>query len=185
MPVQAIPDLKMATLINPANSSTYCALSKYYIGRHAINKALEICNQGLRDTSEPLILHVTKAQILIKMDKMDEAISNLNDAISISPNSFDIYFLRGECYLRLKQNDNAFLDFKKSMDLTSNSSQYFDPIIRAICLAKKYDEALEICDSQLMKQINTVQAQTQKGFIYYYKGDYRNALNETNKARIK
>lgn len=61
--------------------------------------------------------YIKKAYSLYKNKKYNEAIEELNIASKNLPNDPEVYYLRGRCFLFLKDYNNAIKDFKKAIGI--------------------------------------------------------------------
>ena len=75
--------------------NTYEAIINHFIDDGKINKALKACSFAFIQYPFSFELLITKAQLLVKKEKLDEALFLLDDAEKFQPNDTEIIFLRG------------------------------------------------------------------------------------------
>ncbi len=80
-------------------------------------EALEDVNKMLLDYSQDAVLYVARADIEREMEYPDLAITDLDEAIRISPDLVDAYLLRGDIYLLQGKKSQAKSDFEKAVRL--------------------------------------------------------------------
>ncbi|MBN1365433.1 MAG: tetratricopeptide repeat protein, partial [Syntrophaceae bacterium] len=70
--------------------------------------------------------HINLASYLIKMDKINEAISYYNNAIHIKPGQADAYNNRGIAYAKIGKYQQAANNFNKATELQPNNADIFN-----------------------------------------------------------
>ncbi|MGE0560584.1 MAG: tetratricopeptide repeat protein [Flavobacteriales bacterium] len=101
----------------------YMSLSKIYKKEGDNAKAEEIVKKGRKAYPNDYNLIVTELDGYLAAGKHQEALTNLDLAITNNPNNEVLYFARGTVYENLKNEDKAIADYKKAIELKPD---YYD-----------------------------------------------------------
>ena len=101
----------------------YRSMSKIYKNEGNKEKAAEYITKGRNAYPNNNNLIVEELEGFLQAGKHEEALSNLNTAITNDDKNSVLYFARGTVYENLKQEDNAVADYKKALEIKSD---YYD-----------------------------------------------------------
>jgi len=79
-----------------------------------------LCNEGIAEDKLDIGLYSLRASILQELDRHDDAISSLKQAIYLDPNFIMAHFALGNLFVRQNKSKNARMHFKNVLDLISN-----------------------------------------------------------------
>ncbi len=94
----------------------------YYFNTEFDNpeKALEYVKIAQEKYPDDLGLRKTEIDLLLKMDKIDEAIENLKNLIEKEPNNAMLYSFLGMMYDTKGEEDKAMEEYKKALEINPN-----------------------------------------------------------------
>lgn len=101
----------------------YRSMSRIYKNEGDKEKAAEYIAKGRKAYPDNNNLIVEELEGFLQAGKHDEALTNLNTAITNDPSNVVLYFARGTVYENLKQEDKAVADYKKALELKPD---YYD-----------------------------------------------------------
>ena len=142
--------------IDGNGASIYQSLARIHKNGGDKEKSFETIKKGRKAYPQNQHLIFEEIDYYLQSGKDQEALVSLNDAISIEPNNAFLYYVRGTVYEKLKDQDNAIADYKKSIELDSKQHDaafnlgafYFNKGVDKINIAndlplnqsKKYEE---------------------------------------------
>jgi Flp pilus assembly protein TadD len=107
-------------------------------------RAFELYSSGSYDDAATLYRHILASQpddyesmhglgrALLQMDRLDEAIGWLRDAITLFPASPEFYGDLGTAYLKVGKNDDALAAFKKGLSLALPNEEIVERLLRGL-----------------------------------------------------
>ena len=101
----------------------YRSMSRIYKNEGNAEKAAEYITNGRKAYPDNNNLIVEELEGFLQSGKHDEALTNLNAAITNDPSNAVLYFARGTVYEHLKKEDNAVADYKKALEI---NPEYYD-----------------------------------------------------------
>ncbi|XP_052194703.1 cell division cycle protein 27 homolog B [Diospyros lotus] len=108
---------RMAFQINPRSSVIMSYLGTAFHALKKSNEALEVMEKAiLADKKNPLPMY-QKANILVSMERFDEALKVLEELKEYAPHESSVYALMGKIYKRINMYDKAMLHFGLALDL--------------------------------------------------------------------
>ncbi|KAL0654874.1 hypothetical protein Bca4012_075458 [Brassica carinata] len=108
---------RMAFLINPSSSVIMSYLGTALHALKRSEEALEIMEQAiLADRKNPLPMY-QKANILVCLERLDEALEVLEELKEYAPSESSVYALMGRIYKRRNMHDKAMLHFGLALDM--------------------------------------------------------------------
>ncbi|CAD5191219.1 unnamed protein product [Musa acuminata subsp. malaccensis] len=109
--------LRRAYNINPRSSVLMCYLGMALHSLKRNQEALEIMEQAISaDKQNPLPVY-QKANILVSLERYDEALKELDQLSESAPHESSIYALMGKIYKRLEMHEKAMFYFGLALDL--------------------------------------------------------------------
>jgi len=109
--------------IDGAGPDLYRSMSRIYKNEGNNEKAAEYISKGRVAYPDNNNLIVEELEGFLQAGKHDEALNNLNTAITNDPKNVVLYFARGTVYENLKQTDKAIVDYKKALEIKPD---YYD-----------------------------------------------------------
>jgi len=105
----ALEDVSVAHALRPDD-----ALACWFMGQAAADraKALEWYEQGLRHRPDSFICRMNRAAALGQMDRLDEALAELERSMGLNPTHYYPIYLRGAIRSRRSQMEEAYRDFQ-------------------------------------------------------------------------
>jgi tetratricopeptide (TPR) repeat protein len=101
----------------------YRSMSRIYKNEGNKEKAIEYIKKGRKAYPDNNNLIVEELEDYLQSGKHQEALANLNTAITNDEKNEVLYFARGTVYENLKEIDKAVLDYKKALELKPD---YYD-----------------------------------------------------------
>lgn len=104
-----------------ANKQNYEEAKKYFAKSSQLNPNNTMAKEGLTDMNDVLSQNsVIAASKLIEQQKYDEALAELNKAISNNPKNPDAYYYRASVFDAQSKSQLAIDDYKKSLSFNPN-----------------------------------------------------------------
>ena len=158
-------------------SSMILEIGKIDEGIMAINQTLDSFPDGSS------ILYENLSYAYDKKSNLYESLDNISKAIALSSQNIELYIKRGWLYYKLKDYQNAELEFQKAFDLNDVSKpQNYFPLVDFFRKINKFDEALKVLS--ILENIipDYPDIYNFKGMIYLELRDYNNSILEHSKA---
>lgn len=95
----------------------YQSLAKIYKKEGNEAKSVEIIQKGRKAYPKNQNLIFEEIDYYLQANKDQEALTSLNDAIALDDKNAFLYYVRGTVYEKLKNQENAIADYKKSIEL--------------------------------------------------------------------
>jgi tetratricopeptide (TPR) repeat protein len=139
----------------------------------AVTKPLENTNAPV--VTENALAYLNRGKDYYAAGKYDEAIRELNQALSANKDLKDGYFYRGLAYYDKRDYDRAIADYDAAIKLDSNYANAY--INRGIAYRNKgdYDRAIADYDTAIKLDSNYALAYYNRGLAYDAKRDYDRA----------
>ncbi|PCI97371.1 MAG: hypothetical protein COB15_07985 [Flavobacteriales bacterium] len=109
--------------IDGAGPGMYQAMSKIHKKEGNNEKAAEYIKKGREAYPDNNNLIVDELEGFLQSGNHEEALSNLNTAITNDPKNVVLFFARGTVYENLKQEDKAIADYKSALEIKPD---YYD-----------------------------------------------------------
>lgn len=129
--------------INPANNQTWFSLMQVYHSRKDYEKVLEIADRAIEAVEDKISFYFFKNISLQLLERYDEAISLLNEAVILFENHenkslrSDLYANLGDVYQKLEKSDSAFMAYEESLKLNPENMQTLNNYAYFLSLEKK------------------------------------------------
>ena len=161
----------------------YIALNQYENAIASLEKALDFA-EGFVDQMEFDILDY-RSLAELKSNQYQKAIDTYTILIDIGYKPGEHHFLRGTAYLMNENAEAAFLDFDAA--LSANDATYERYLNIYTCLSQYgyTEQAASYLEKALLLEDKKQEDVFSKGKIYYYLGNYENALTNFSSARDK
>lgn len=122
--------LTFATVTYAAAYQIQEARTLYSQGNY--NSALNKVTEAIKTTSKnDFTAYTLRSEIYAKMNKTQEAISDLSTAIKLNSNNTNLYMSRGELYYSIEKYEEALNDFIKGT-MNFNNTQAFDRVKKMV-----------------------------------------------------
>jgi len=112
----------------------------------------------------------------------DNAITQINEAIRLVPNTSHFYVLRGNFYIKKGQYDMAIRDLDNAIRLDPNSAFAYRLRGEVYGLKDQYDMAIRDLDNAIKLDPNTTTFYGIRGHFYIQKGQYDMAIRDLDNA---
>lgn len=120
--------------------------------------------------------YINRGWVLIKMDRYDETLAALNQAIEIDPNMAIAYTNRGVTYSFLKRPKEAIADLKKAIALDSQYISAYGGLGMLYHSQGRYQEALAQFSQGIAIDPKNHINYSGQGFIYFARKQYQDAI---------
>lgn len=120
--IKAIENYKIALSINPNHLNSICAISLAYIKLSDFEKANTLLKHGIEINDKHSGINHTIGYLFYVQKKYGQAIEYFNKVIEQNEYKIDTLVLLSDCYLKLKDFQNALYNIDKAIKLTSNYS---------------------------------------------------------------
>ena len=146
-----------------------------YFGQ--IKESLNLAKLAVKinDTNETVWAILAEAQIANKL--YDDALISLNNAQIINPNMGEIYFAKGNIYLKLSKIKKAKTSFEAGIKILPKNFNAIFQLGNIHLIEKNYTEAIKEFDNAIKIKNDFWQAINNKGLAYF-------ELNKTSLAII-
>ena len=144
-----------------------------YFGQ--IKESLNLAKLAVKinNNNETLWTILAEAQVANKF--YDNALISLNNAQKINPKMSEIYFAKGNLYLKLSELNKAKSAFKKGIKISPENFKAIFQLGNIYLMEKNYEEAIKQFDNAIKIKKDFWQAINNKGLAYF-------ELNKTSLA---
>jgi tetratricopeptide (TPR) repeat protein len=122
-----------------------------------------------------------RALVAMRYDLFDEAIKYLNNALSLSPNHYQSYYLLAVAYAQKGNNKEAAAAFEKSLELKPGNPKAHLQLATVYRQMNLLDKAEEHYKKSLAID-NNAMASFNLGVLYYERGELDKALEYVQKS---
>jgi tetratricopeptide (TPR) repeat protein len=164
-------------ILNNLNSqfAVYFGLGLSQFLRNNLDKAREYFEKVVEQVGDFEAVHSLMARCYRAKGQYDKVIYHCDKAIEFGHEDHEIYLLKGEAYLNLKDSAQAVKNFDKSLQLNGEYYPSQLGLASAASLEGDYQKAIELVDVALSKSPQSAQALAAKGDLLYYAGNFTNA----------
>ncbi|MVO69985.1 tetratricopeptide repeat protein [Paeniclostridium sordellii] len=147
------------------------------------NGAISYSNKVLSIVENQEYALCMKAMARFNNEKYNLCIDTLNEYITeVDDKDIWALCLKGECYIKLKEWDNALEAFKNVIDIEENNSDANFYIAYIYDRKRKYDLAIEYYDKVLKEDSQNDSALNNKGYTLYKVKKYEEAIKCYDRA---
>ena len=104
---------------------------------------------------------------LLTLGREEDALSTINQYLTLCTDNIDAWNQKGEILLNLKQAKEAGLIFKEALALNPNSIQSLSGLGKSLIAQKEYSEALVFVEKAISKRVNSADLWMLKSSIYW------------------
>ena len=112
----------------------------------------------------------------------EQALNSLDKAQKINPDISEIYFAKGNVFLRISQLNNAKTALKKGLRIEPNNHKAIFQLGNILLMEKNYSEAIKLFDQSVNIKPDFWQAINNLGLAYYEKNDINRSIKFFEKA---
>ena len=116
--------------------------------------SITLYDYALKVTQNNALVENNYGNLLFETDRLDEAVSHLNKALSIAPKMTSAEDNLGRVYLKQGKLSEATVCFKRVLDEGKVTSEVYNNLASALGMQKKYDEALKYLKQALELEPN-------------------------------
>lgn len=138
--------------------------------------------QEAEGDNTPLQEFIDKAQSLVKLNRLDEAIDIYERIVIATPTDDDSLRQLAFLYLRTNQHEKAVQAYSKLLEFDSENISYQDRLVSCLQAAGKHREALELAQSYIQTDPTVGEHYTRLGRFYELEGNNAAALTAYKKA---
>lgn len=154
---------------NPANQSTESRL-------RVIN---DVTNGKIKTETA---IHIFKCMEFVNKNKIEDAINELNIALTIDENYDELYRLRGRSYRELKKYDKAIEDYNTAIKINPNNTGAIMNRANAYSSMGNYTRALEEVNTLIENDPKDVILRFNRGSIFAKLENHGKAIDDYNSA---
>src|SRR6266545_5696659 len=166
-----------AQAVDPASCTAGNATSDQRI---AACSAAIAANRGT--AQEISSAYAERALALEDKGHRDRAMSDVNEALRVDPNSATAFRVRGELYRRAGKLDLALADFNQAIRIDPTLARAFDGRGNTFNNKREYDRAIEDYNEAVRLNPDYAQTYSNRGAAYYFKGQYERAIADHDEA---
>ncbi len=128
------------------------------------------------------IAHNQLGNYYFEARRYDEALTHLNQAVTLKPVYYKARISRGKVFRRMKKYSESLADYNKAIELEPNRDEAYNNRGNIYFETQQYDKAL--ADYQKVTQLNPSESKAygNTGAIYAQQGKFPQALENLNKA---
>ena len=140
-----------------------------YFGQY--NESLNLAKLALKinKTNERLWLILSEAQAANKL--YEQALHSLNKAQTLNPNISEIYFAKGNVYLKISQPNNAKIALEKGLKIKPNNHIAIFQLGNILLMEKNYSEAIKLFGKSVKIKPDFWQAINNQGLANFEKNN--------------
>lgn len=166
------------------NKRLYFGQAVSYYGMDNNEKALEACGKALEYGKEPSVdikIKNFQAGINVLMGNTEDAMGIYNGIINEDGNA-DTYKARGRLYEMLGDSTRAVKDYLDAIEKDSKCYDAYFALYNVYTRLGDNAKAEGALNKLAGMEAETAEEVMQSGRVYYYKGDYNNAIANLEKA---
>ncbi|MCS6873310.1 MAG: tetratricopeptide repeat protein [Pyrinomonadaceae bacterium] len=139
---EALKNYEKALSINPQLEDLYLTVGILYLEKGDLAKADEYISKAAvkSETAETKYL---KGVVYYRLDKYQEALATLNDAVRLDPNNAEAYYYLGETYDRLNREQEALDSYRQATRLNPNFFEAWFDMGVILYNRNRYEDAIE------------------------------------------
>ena len=140
-----------------------------YFGQY--NESLNLAKLAVKitKTNEKLWLILSEAQAANKL--YEQALHSLNKAQTLNPSISEIYFAKGNVYLKISQPNNAKIALEKGLKIKPNNHIAIFQLGNILLMEKNYSEAIKLFGKSVKIKPDFWQAINNQGLAYFEKNN--------------
>lgn len=145
-------------------------------------KEIVVLNQEIAGDSLNAALYNKRAQLYIKAEKLNNALSDVNKAMVLDSKMPAAYITLSDIYLLQGKPGNALEALQKSIAIDAKYTESYIKLARLYLIMKDYPKTTENINKALNLEPGNAQAYFLKGFVWEENGDTTKAIESYQKA---
>ena len=121
-------------------------------------------------------LYYDRANIYLKLNRVNEAITDLTHAISLNKKEYKYHLLLGDAYFANGDVEHSYKSLQQALELKPDSQEAFLKLGEIAYYSRDYDRAMDNLGKVTAKDPQNRTALFMKAFIYKETGDTNNAV---------
>ena len=121
-------------------------------------RSIDILSEAAKMDPDQKLTYVSRGSAYLKLDQVDEALSDFNRAIDLDPAYARAYHLRGLVEEKRGEDTNALQDFSKAIDLNPEYGAAYHS--RATLHTKMGNEDLAVEDIMMVQHLTNLNVET-------------------------
>lgn len=168
----------------------YSVIYKFDIGEGIDEYVLELIDEAIRNDS--IILNKTrfyqlKSTVLAQMDKYEEALETIDNAIDLMPDMIDLYYIKSKMLMKGGSYEKAIAILEDYMEIFPEQKQHF-LMQKAFVLkeAGNFEAGIEIVNNVIKEYPEEPDRQNELAYfyVYVYQENMKNGISdEENKKK--
>jgi tetratricopeptide (TPR) repeat protein len=177
---QALADFNQALKLNPRDTQAARMRDLIASGNRLASKTAE--SKAAAEKEEAA--HKQQALTLARNAKYDQALAEINQALTQDPKDAETYNRRGGIYTLQGHYAQAVADFAKALELKPRYAKAYYNRALAYYYQGKYDQAINDLTKAIELKPKDVASYNNRGLAYMQKGNYDRAIDDFNVATI-
>jgi tetratricopeptide (TPR) repeat protein len=177
---QALADFNQALKLNPRDTQAARMRDLIASGNRLASKTAE--SKAAAEKEEAA--HKKQALTLARNAKYDQALAEINQALTQDPKDAETYNRRGGIYTLQGHYAQAVADFDKAIELNPKYAKAYYNRALAYYYQGKYDQAINDLTKAIELKPKDVASYNNRGLAYMQKGNYERAIDDFNVATI-
>jgi len=153
--------------LNPESLLVYRTLADVHHANKNINQKLAVLEEALRHEPNNIDLQIETSVLLMKVNKTQDAISRLENVLTVEPENTKVYFLLGRLYYLQANYDAALSSYAKIHKLhPKGSPELWNNLGLLYTKMKQYEKAQEVYDKALVLRKDYPEANYNLGLLF-------------------
>lgn len=168
------------------SSRVYDFIAKYYLNysdneksSHFASLALDTIDRSIESSPGRIPLYLTKANLLLNLDKKQEAVETIEYAKNLNPNLPEAYCQLAHFYFVVSQEDKFFDNFKTCAKMNGlslvNWTEFLNSVESRYYTAGQLDSLINFYEIVLSSDADNVEILSKAALIYYESGNLEKA----------
>lgn len=126
--------------------------------------------------------HLKRARVWMEMEDLNEAVSEIEAALSGDSTLYWARFMRAEIHLQQGDDEGALSEYRKSIELHPRFAEGYQRLADFHALRGRYEEAITLYKRALGFNKDLLLGRLNLGFVYFKTRDTRKALKQYREA---
>ncbi len=179
---EAIADCMKIIEIEPDNHLAYFQWAKSERILNQLDSSIDHLSNTIAIKDDFTDGYMLRAEIYLSTQKGNEALADIEKAITLNPEDEIAYLLRGRIYESLGNTDAAFLNYQQASELNPFNEEAYLLSGQLMMRQGKYDEAIELFDEAIEHNELFAKAYAERGKAKEKKGDQEGASADIKKS---